>query len=224
MISGFLKTIHLIVFILLTLPGNGQAAGGPSIPLKEARVNFQDKLSLQRGAQIYINNCLGCHSLKYMRYERLVEDLGISTDLVVDNLIFDDSAVGSQIRNAMNPDHAKQWFGVTPPDLTLQSRLKGADWLYSYLVGFYADDSRPLGVNNYYFSNVGMPHVLSGMERELGADKFSDAMHDLTNFLTYTADPTKLQRERIGRWVLAFLFIFLIPVWLLNREYWKDVH
>ena len=119
---------------------------------------------------------------------------------------------------------ARNGFGTVPPDLTLEARLRGADWLYSYLINFYEDDSRPFGVNNHVFKDVGMPHVLETMQAELSDAEFKERMADLTNFMVYMAEPARADREYIGKLVIGFLFILLIPVYFLNREYWKDVH
>ena len=118
---------------------------------------------------------------------------------------------------------AKEWFGSPPPDLTLEARLRGSDWLYSYLIGFYQDEKRPWGANNYLFDKVAMPDVLEPLRKELGDKQFKLAMSDLTNFMTYMAEPVKLERERLGTYVLIFLVILFIPVYFLNREYWKDI-
>ena len=129
-----------------------------------AYVDASDKASLQRGAQIYMNYCLGCHSLKYARYKKVSEDLEIPLEMFKENLIFGDQKIGDLIQVGMDPKEAKEWFGNTPPDLTLEAGLRGADWVYTYLKSFYLDESRPLGVNNKVYENVGMPHVLAGLQ------------------------------------------------------------
>ena len=131
---------------------------------EEAYIDASDKASLQRGAQIYMNYCLGCHSLKYARYKKVSEDLEIPLDMFQENLIFGDQKMGDLIQVGMDPKEAKEWFGNTPPDLTLEAGLRGPDWIYTYLKSFYLDDSRPLGVNNKVYENVGMPHVLIDMQ------------------------------------------------------------
>lgn len=210
-----------LMFLMTSL---ALAAGGAhNEHLVKAKVNPQDKLSLQRGAQIYINNCLGCHSLKYMRYVRLAEDLGIPENILKEQLMFTSEKIGDQMNIAMTTQESSAWFGAPPPDLTLEARLRGNDWLYSYLINFYPDESRPWGVNNRIFKDVGMPDALEPLRNALSESEFKGAMADLTNFLAYTADPVKLERERLGRYVLMFLAIFFIPVYFLNREYWKDV-
>lgn len=216
------KIIALIAFICVPFVAVANVSGPE---LKKADVNLQDTVSLQRGAQIFFNNCTGCHSLKYMRFERIATDLSIPKEVMLDKLVFDkDKKFGEQVTIAMSKDYAAKQFGNPPPDLTLEARLRGADWVYTYLTGFYPDAKRPWGVNNEAFPDVGMPHVLANMERELGQEKFEAAMLDLTNFLVYTAEPVQLERRTIGAWALAFLALLLIPVWFLNKEYWKDVH
>ena len=132
----------------------------------DAKVDPTDIASLQRGAQIYMNYCLGCHSLKYARYKRVAEDLEIPLELFKENLIFGDQKLGDLITIGMEPKEAKAWYGNTPPDLTLEAGLRGPDWIYTYLKSFYIDESRPLGVNNMVYENVGMPNVLFNMQGE----------------------------------------------------------
>ncbi len=131
-----------------------------------AEVDANDIASLQRGAQIYMNYCLGCHSLKYARYKRVSEDLEIPLEMFQANLIFGDQKLGDLINIGMESKESKEWFGNSPPDLTLEAGLRGPDWIYTYLKSFYIDDSRPLGVNNKVYENVGMPHVLLEMQGE----------------------------------------------------------
>ena len=131
---------------------------------KEAYIDAKDKASLQRGAQVYMNYCLGCHSLKYARYKKVSEDLEIPLSMFQENLIFGDQKMGDLIQVGMDPKEAKEWFGNAPPDLTLEAGLRGPDWIYTYLTSFYIDESRPLGVNNKVYENVGMPHVLIDMQ------------------------------------------------------------
>lgn len=215
----------IIALVAIVIPAVGLAAGGGDNPyVVKAPINLDDKVSQQKGAQIFVNNCLGCHSAKYMRYERVADDLGIPHDIMMENLVFTTDKIGETMHSAIPADLGKKWFGTVPPDLTLEARLRGADWLYSYLISFYEDDSRPFGVNNHVFKDVGMPHVLENMQAELSEDEFKERMADLTNFMVYMAEPARADREYIGKIVIGFLFILLIPVYFLNREYWKDVH
>ena len=217
--------------------------GGPA--LLEANVTLGSKTSLQRGAQTFVNYCLSCHAASYMRYNRLVEDLDISEELVLKNLMFNTDKIGNTMTVAMRPQDAEQWFGVAPPDLSVIARSRGADWLYSYLLGFYLDGSRPAGVNNLYFPDTAMPHVLwelQGLQRlvephgdhsmrlemaipgDLNPQEYQRVALDLVSFLVYVGEPAKLVRYRVGFWTIAFLLVLLLATYMMKREYWKDVH
>ena len=179
-------------------------------------------------------------------------------------MVFSGQKIGELMDIAMPADSAKEWFGATPPDLTLVARSRKPEWVYTYLLHFYADPSRPLGVNNKVYKDVGMPHVLldlqglpecapgpvlaanGGIKRDLmtGEDILDDpcgnyniikagtmneeeykaAVYDLVNFLTYVAEPMAEERKHIGRLVLLFLLLLLVPTVLFNREYWKGIH
>ncbi len=157
------KIFFLIIFWSVSFSA---LAAGNGHPLDKASINLSDKASLQRGAKYYVNFCLGCHALGYLRYNRLGRDLGLTDRQVEENLIFtyDDEGsptkVGELMTIAMDKLYAEEAFGVVPPDLTLIARSRGADWLYTYLRTFYVDESKIWGVNNAVFPNVGMPHVL----------------------------------------------------------------
>ena len=169
-------SLRIVILGVGLLASNLSAAGGAACgnylsedgltkgECDKAYVDATDKPSLQRGAQIYMNYCLGCHSLKYARYKKVSEDLEIPLDMFKDNLIFGDQKMGDLIEVGMDPKEAKEWFGNTPPDLTLEAGLRGPDWVYTYLKSFYIDESRPLGVNNKVYENVGMPHVLVDLQ------------------------------------------------------------
>jgi ubiquinol-cytochrome c reductase cytochrome c1 subunit len=213
-----------LAVILLCLPAMAFSAGGYNEHVVSAPINLKDRVSLQNGAALFVNYCMGCHSLKYLRYERMGNDLGIPEDLLMQHMNFTSDRIGDPMLNAMDPKVAETWFGAAPPDLTLTARLRTPDWLYSYLVNFYPDDARPYGYNNRVFDSVGMPHVMAAMEQELGEEAFKSKMADLTNFLTYASEPMRLERERMGVYVLVFLFILFWPAYFLKKEYWKDVH
>ncbi len=243
----------IIALAFLALPGLSLAAGGEGYPLEKAPIDLHDKASLQRGAKLFVNYCMGCHSLEHQRYNRLARDIGLTDDQVKENLIFTGAKVGETMKNAMPKADAKQWFGVTPPDLTVIARARGVDYLYTYLQTFYQDPTRPFGVNNAAFPNAGMPHVmweLQGMQKavyevhkdaeghetkvlkgfelvqpgSMSPPEFREAMVDLTNFLAYVGEPIQLERQRIGIWVLLFLVLMTVVFYLLKKEYWKDVH
>ncbi len=247
----------LIRLVLVMLPLSAWAAGGGGVALDHMEVDIHDQPSMQRGLQLYTNYCMGCHALGYSRYERVADDLGIPHALYEEHLIFSDAKIGELMVNAMPQTEAKVWFGTAPPDLSLVARLRGTDWLYTYLRAFYRDDKRPLGVNNAVFPDVGMPHVLaelqglcaekptfgdmeidpltgqvmkaSGCESYVSTGsmepaEYDRAIRDLVNFLAYVGEPSRLQAERIAPFVLIFLVILFVFAYLLNREYWKDVH
>ncbi len=219
--------------------------------LLQAGNDLGDRASLQRGAQLYMNYCSGCHSLKYLRYSRMADDLGLSEQEVMENLNFTGADFGEHIIASMPAEPAAKWFGKAPPDLTLISRVRGSDWIYTYLKSFYLDSSRPVGWNNTLFANASMPNPLwqlQGLQLpELGeADpdtgerqvkslklsqpgqqnpaEFDQSVRDITNFLQYAGEPAALKRQRLGVWVVLFLAFFTFLAYLLKRDYWKDVH
>ncbi len=158
-----MRTISVLLLALF-LPAAALAAGGPSVPLDHIETDISDQPSLQRGLKYYVNYCMGCHSMQYQRFERNAQDLGIPNEIFEDNLLFGDRKIGELMTIAMPQDKAAKWFGTAPPDLTLIARLRGPDWLYTYLRSFYIDESRPWGVNNVVFKDVGMPHVLMELQ------------------------------------------------------------
>ena len=159
-----------ILFLISTFLISEEACGnylpeeGEKGSCEHVDIDASDKSSLQRGLKLYMNYCFACHSLKYARYNRVALDLGIPEDLFQKNLLFGDQKMGDLMTIGMEISDAKEWFGVAPPDLTLESSLKGTNWLYTYLISFYIDESRPLGVNNKVYENVGMPHVLADLQ------------------------------------------------------------
>jgi ubiquinol-cytochrome c reductase cytochrome c1 subunit len=207
-----------------------------------------DLVSLQSGARTYMNYCLGCHGLQYMRYDGL-KDLGVNEAQIRDNLMFTAEKIGDPIKIAFNPKEAKAWFGVAPPDLSVVARSRGADWLYTYLRTFYRDDKAPTGWNNAVYANVGMPHVLWTLQGArkleattpkeghgavqykwsevtkgtLTAAQYDATVRDLVNFLVYVGEPAGGHRRSIGIVVLFVLGVLGIFAYLLKKEYWKDV-
>ncbi|MGL4515639.1 cytochrome c1 [Shewanella sp.] len=229
----------LWIALVTLLPTLAMAASGHKVHLEDANIDLHDKASLVRGVDLFQHYCSGCHSTQYQRYERVAADLGISADEMRSKYMFTDAKIGELMQNAIPAKDAAKWFGATPPDLTLVARVRGEDWVYSYLKGFYKDPSRPFGVNNSVFPSVGMPHVLEQLQGmpvkqddgsivvtggKLNAEEYDQAVRDITGFLVYSAEPVKLEREALGGWVLGFLFIFFIVAYLLKKEYWKDVH
>ncbi len=248
----------IILIMMASMLAMVAQAAGPSIPLDSHPGDVRDTNSLQRGLGLYMSYCMGCHGLEYARYNRVARDLGIPEDIFEEYLMFTDARIGDLMTIAMSAEDGRRWFGAPPPDLTLVNRVRGSDWLYTYLRGFYADEERPFGVNNAVFENVGMPHALlelqglcaeplvlqrdakidplSGnwliepgcqeylIEGSMTPVQFDRAVADMVNFLDYMGEPFQLERQRIGIFVLAFLFVFLFFTILLYREYWKDAH
>ena len=218
--------------------------------LPHSGTDLGDTASLQRGARDFMNYCSGCHSLKYLRYSRMAEDLGLSEDDVQANLNFTGAKAGEQVHVAMNEADATQFFGKMPPDLSVIARVRGSDWIYSYLKSFYLDESRPLGWNNKLFPNASMPNPLwelQGLQHaeygEAGAGgerpveklllaqpgtqtpaQFDQTVRDITAFLEYAGEPAALKRQSLGVWVILFLAFFTFLAFLLKKEYWRDVH
>jgi ubiquinol-cytochrome c reductase cytochrome c1 subunit len=241
----------IIASVLLLAPALGWAAGGGDVHLEDANIDLADKESLQRGAKYFVNYCMGCHSLQYMRYNRMGEDLGLDDVQVRQNFIFDtETKPGDLMVSSMRPEDGEVWFGTAVPDLTLVTRWRNPDWVYTYLKSFYQDDARPYGVNNKVFPEVGMPHVLAdlqGLQKavyeegedgshgaftgfevvkpgSMSAEEYDVMVRDLTNFLTYAGEPTRLERQRLGVYVLLFLGLLFILSYAMKKEFWKDVH
>ena len=149
---------------LIAAFGFSMLAAESGMELEPMAPNLQDKPSLQRGMALFMNYCLGCHSLKFQRYERTADDLGIPHKVALDNLVFTDQRIGGLMETAMPPDSAKNWFGAAPPDLTMVDRVRGTDWVYNMLKSFYVDEARPFGVNNRVYPNIAMPHALMDLQ------------------------------------------------------------
>jgi ubiquinol-cytochrome c reductase cytochrome c1 subunit len=219
----------------------------------EVDIDLGDQPSLQNGAKLFVNYCLSCHSAAFMRYNRMAEDLGIPEKVVQENMMFAGDKIGGLMETTMPEEDARQWFGVAPPDLSLTARLRGPDWLYSYLRKFYLDLDSPSGWNNLVFENVAMPHALyelqgrqravfktetddAGREHQvfdkfevvtagkMSVEEYDLASRDLTRFLVYLAEPAKLVRGQVGVWVLLFLIVLGVLSYFLKKEYWRDIH
>lgn len=239
----------IAILSLALLPLAGFASGG-GVHLESANIDLTDEAALQRGAKYFVNYCQGCHSMKYFRYERM-QDFGLTKAQIEQNLISGDHKIGELMTTSMPALDAADWFGKAPPDLTLTARLKhgGADWIYTYLTSFYMDESRPFGVNNVVFPNVGMPHVLmelQGLQEavietdahgnkhvaelklvkpgRMSVEEYDQMARDLATFMTHVAEPMKLERQQLGIWVMLFLLVFFVVSILLKKEFWKDVH
>jgi ubiquinol-cytochrome c reductase cytochrome c1 subunit len=238
-----------IVALGLMFPGFSWASAS-RIKLEHANIDPHDVESLRRGAKYFADYCFGCHSIQFMRYSRIAKDLDMKEDDVAKTMLFTGAKIGDTMSIAMDQKDAKHWFGTPPPDLSVETRARGVDWIYTYLRSFYKDPSRRWGVNNAVFKDVAMPHVLwelQGLQEPIYADEkndkgeseikgfklvekgkmdkqhFDNTVRDIVNFLAYVGEPTKLQRLSVGRWVLAFLAVYFVLMFFLKKAYWKDV-
>jgi ubiquinol-cytochrome c reductase cytochrome c1 subunit len=240
----------LLATAVLAASGVAVAAGG-SVALEHADIDPGNIKSLQRGAANFMNYCSGCHSAKYVRYKTIGKDLELSDELLIENLMFNAEKTFETIKVNMPPNSAEKWFGVTPPDVSLIARSRGADYIYNFLKGFYVDPSHPNGTNNTVLAGTAMPHVLWELqgfqkavfheetvdgvttrtfegfepfiEGSLDAEEYDQFVRDTTNFLAYIGEPIRSERRTLGVWVLIYLLIFLIIARMLKKEIWKDV-
>ena len=248
------KILALLATALLTLATASTAfASGAEVHLDSAPPRSNDLPALQRGARLFVNYCLNCHSASMVRYNRL-KDIGLTDQQIKDNLLFTSEKVGDTMNVAMKPADAKAWFGAQPPDLSLEARARGSDWLYTYLRSYYRDESRATGWNNTVFPNVGMPHALWELQGvrtakyveetdphnhekkihkfekfeqvtpgKLSNAEYDAAVGDLVGFITWMGEPVQATRKQLGVWVLMFLGIFWVIAWRFNAAYWKDI-
>ena len=226
-------------FIIIFLFISPLSFSAENIELSKAPVDLTDNLSLQRGAKIFTNYCLNCHSAKYMRYSNL-QDIGLSAETIKNDLLFTGNKIGDTMSVNMSMKDSKKWFGASPPDLSVVARSRGADWIYSYMRGFYRDPTRPLGWNNTVYVNSAMPHILWELEGEkilnpktkklekfssgkLNAKEYDATIADLTNYLVYMSEPDQLKRKKMGYYVIGFLLLLLFLTIKLKKEYWRDI-
>jgi ubiquinol-cytochrome c reductase cytochrome c1 subunit len=242
----------VLISIGLFSAGSAMAEEEGGIALLRSGADIKNIESLQRGARNFMNYCSGCHSLKYLRYNRLAADLEIPASELAGNLMFTSDKAFDTINSAM-PKDSEGWFGKQPPDLSLIARARSPDYIYSYMKGFYVDKTRPWGVNNLYLPSAAMPDVLSelhGLQKPVfknepddrgsarmvlvGVDamtpgamkpeEYDQFVRDIANFLDYAGEPVKAKRQSMGVFVTLFLLVFFAFAYLLKKEYWKDVH
>ncbi len=246
-----ITTAVLPALALTALPVPVAAQEGETA-LLHAGTDIRDVKSLQRGARNFMNYCSGCHSLTYLRYNRMAADLHLSDKELADLMLTSDN-VFDGINSSMPPADAAQWFGKQPPDLSLIARQRGPDYLYSFLKGFYVDSTRIWGVNNLYLPSAAMPDILAdrhGLQKPvfknesdanggahmvlvgvepmsagaMSPQEYDVLVRDIANFLDYAGEPIKATRESLGIYVMLFLLVGFVLTYLLKKEYWKDVH
>lgn len=235
-----------LVLILAAAPA--LAVSGDT-ELERAGNDVGNVASLQRGARNFMNYCAGCHSAKYVRYNTVAKDLGLTEDQVVENLMFNAERTFETIQASMPLNSAARWFGQPPPDMSLMARARGTDYIFNFLKGFYLDPESPTGVDNLHLAGTSMPHVLwelQGFQRAifeqagegaepqfshfetmtagaLSPEDYDAFVRDTVNFLEYISEPVRATRRVLGVWVLMFLTVFLIIATMLKNQIWKDV-
>ena len=243
--------ILALVAALAVLPGPALAAGG-GMKYDAANNDVNNQASLQRGARNFVNYCLGCHSAKFVRYNRVAADLGLTEEQLKQNLLFTGGSVHDTMKVTINADDAKKWFGVVPPDLSLIARSRGTDYLYTFMRSFYADPTKATGVNNLALPGTAMPHVLWELQGtqeavweghtdaqgnvqkhfkefklavpgKMSPEEYDAFVRDTVNFLDYIGEPVQVKRQSLGFLVIAFLVFFTLLAYALKKEYWKDV-
>ena len=231
----YILAILMIVFsTVFSTHGWAESEGSSGLVLAQAPIDRSDMDSIKRGAKFFAANCMSCHTMVYLRYDKVAKEAGITYDKM--------------------PINVKTWpYGVTPPDLSLEASIRGVDWIYTYLHSFYQDPARPTGANNLLVPDTAMPAILSPYQGPqilapgkaepgillhdvewynllvstqpgtLSPEEFDATTADLVNFLGYAAEPYRIEQHRIGWWVLGFLAILFVLTYCLKKEYWKDV-
>lgn len=225
---------NFILSILLLFPCFAFAEN-VEIALEKAPIHATDKASINRGAKYFASICMACHTLIYLRYDKVAQAAGITLERM--------------------PIKVKQWpNGITPPDLSLEANIRGVDWIYTYLHSFYQDKSRETGVNNLIVPNTAMAGVLIPLQGQqekvqdvrssrgiffpeyqwydvleitqpgsMTAQQFDAMVTDIVNFLAYAAEPYKVTQHRIGIGVLVFLIILFVLAYQLKTSYWRSL-
>jgi ubiquinol-cytochrome c reductase cytochrome c1 subunit len=220
------KTITVSCFLLLILYSGLMKAseGNTGDNFLVANNDVSDVNSLQRGAGNFFNYCAGCHSLKFIRYNQIAEDLDLNESQLVQNLIFTQAKPEDAVITNMLPSDGSRWFGKSPPDLSLITRSRGTDQVYNFLRTFYKDSTSPTGADNRALPGTSMPNVLWLVQEQLNEKEFDQFTLDIVNFLDYVSEPIQSERKRIGIWVILFLLVFLVFSYFLYKDIWKEVH
>ena len=244
------SVITVLAAVATTFTLSLTAQANVEVQLDHAPINPTDAASLQAGARTFVNNCLNCHSAGLVRYNQL-KGIGLTEAQIKDNLLFTGQKVGDMMKVSANPRDQREWFGNAPPDLSVEARVRGVDWLYTYMRRFYRDPSTATGWNNAVFPNVAMPHVLwnlQGMSQarvevahgeghetktiviepptggSMTTAEYDRTITDLVNFMGWMAEPHAIERRNLGFLVLIALSILILLTYLLKAAYWKDVH
>jgi ubiquinol-cytochrome c reductase cytochrome c1 subunit len=243
-----MKKILLALLTIAIMSSGPLLASSGGVHLASADIDVDDVESVQRGAKVFSEYCLSCHSAKFVRFNRIGHDLGMTEKEVMSGLNNLGVNYGSPMEIAMSKDYAEMAFGAAPPDMSLLARSRGVDWLYTYLTSFYADPARTTGYNNAVFKDVGMPNifwkqqgvqkpvyekhgedeVMVGVEQvekgTMNPDEFNSMIRDLVAFLSYIGEPNQSYRKTLGIYVLLFLGLLFAVSYAMKKEFWKDVH
>ncbi len=229
-----MRYILAILFFLFTSTVWAEVPSPEDLVLAKPAIDRYDMESVKRGAKFFANTCMVCHTMVYLRYDKIAQEAGITYDKM--------------------PINVKTWpYGITPPDLSLEANIRGVDWIYTYLHSFYQDKSRPTGVNNLLVPNTAMPGIIAAYQGDqvlvssppkpgiyydetnwydvltlvkqgsMTPEQFDATTADVVNFLAYASEPFYVEQHKIGWWVLGFLVILFVMMYALKKEYWKDV-
>jgi ubiquinol-cytochrome c reductase cytochrome c1 subunit len=221
---GRFKEIFAVACFLIATGTTYASSGHEVVALEKVNTDVLDTTSLQRGGKLFAEYCMGCHSMKYMRVSRAAKDLGWSPSEGLTHLQYlrgGKAKVHDPMMSTIDAQSAKLAFGSIPPDLSLEARLKGADWVYSFLKAYQRDANGQ--VSNAVFSGVAMPFVLEGLKNGQTPEAYEASLRDLVNFLDYAAEPAKVKRLMLGWWVLGFLAVLFMLTYLLKKEFWRDI-
>ncbi len=239
-----MKKTGIVLSALLTFAFAGSAKA--EVGMMDPNISHHDRDSIRKGAELFAEYCVGCHSVEFLRYERLMDDVGEDEAWIEDRIMHGDHDLHGHIISPMDPEDGENWFGLAPPDLSLTARVEGEDWIYTYLNTFYVDDEAEVGYNNWVQEGTSMPHILQalqgdqkavkdddgnivdfemveGAEGRLSQEEYREVTAQLTAFLSYAAEPIRADRERMGIWVVLFMIVFTGVFYLLYKEYWRDV-
>ena len=219
-----ITTSFLLFIILSSGLVVGASEGNKEDNFLVAKNDVSDLNSLQRGARNFFNYCAGCHSLKFIRYNQIAQDLSLDENQLVQNLIFTEAKPEDAVIANMLPSDGSRWFGKSPPDLSLITRSRGEDQVYNFLRTFYKDSTSPTGADNRALPGTSMPNVLWLVQEQLNEKEFDQFTLDIVNFLDYVSEPIQSERKRIGIWVILFLLVFLIFSYGLYKDIWKEIH
>lgn len=229
-----MRYILAILLIVFSTHVWAESEGTSGLELAQAPIDRSDMQSIKRGAKFFATNCMSCHTMVYLRYDKVAQEAGVTYDKM--------------------PINVKTWpYGVTPPDLSLEASVRGVNWIYTYLHSFYQDPARPTGANNLLVPETAMPAILAPYQGQqalakgkpqsgiflhnvewydllvltqqgsMTPEEFDATTADIVNFLSYAAEPYRIEQHRIGWWVLGFLAILFVLTYFLKKEYWKDI-